>query len=600
MSRLYTAGNSRAGKPGLSCMNYPVTAALCYTDQGEKIIRRGCAKKEMKFTVEEFLKTENLGKMTLICGESGLRKEIKGATIIEAPDIVKFINGGELLLTGLYAFNSCTIEEFKFYISELEKKNVSGLILKKRKLVEGVESKIVLLREYAENFGIPLIEVSFEVSFQTIMSLVMERLFNEEVTKLKYYKTTHDNFMALSLSNNFKKNPVGDILDMLNKLIRNPIALYNQDMSCYAATGGEEYEFELSPKAAEFDPGIFSNYEYTRQEGEYPCYVVRMNLNVGIQMFLVITEKYDKFNMMDCIAVENAIVALQYEFSRKFAVSKLEKKYQHDLLNNILNGKVTSADELKKNASLLGMYPNGHYRVIVFGVTYEGSTQKKMNEKLQQINWLEDVVRQRLTDVKVHTDMDKVVAIKTANPNRTQAEYRKDLKEMWSKVQAGMTQHNKKLVVKAGAGKIVEGIMQLEGSYKEAADAFSFIDIAADISYEGNAYIMMFSDLGIFKLLCQVDDPALLMEYVPESLQKLFNYKKPQQEDLIITLKTYLNYNQNLSKTAQDLFVHYKTAAYRIGKIAKITGIDFDNANERLAVRIGLVVYRMIENYNKK
>ncbi|WP_277409259.1 PucR family transcriptional regulator [Lacrimispora xylanisolvens] len=163
-----------------------------------------------------------------------------------------------------------------------------------------------------------------------------------------------------------------------------------------------------------------------------------------------------------------------------------------------------------------------------------------------------------------------------------------------------MTQHNKKLVVKAGAGKIVEGIMQLEGSYKEAADAFSFIDIAADISYEGNAYIMMFSDLGIFKLLCQVDDPALLMEYVPESLQKLFNYKKPQQEDLIITLKTYLNYNQNLSKTAQDLYVHYKTAAYRIGKIAKITGIDFDNANERLAVRIGLVVYRMIENFNKK
>ena len=126
--------------------------------------------------------------------------------------------------------------------------------------------------------------------------------------------------------------------------------------------------------------------------------------------------------------MENAIVALQYEFSRIFAVSKLEKKYQHDLLNNILNGKVTSADELKKNASLLGMNPGGHYRVIVFGVTYEGRTQKKMNEKLQQINWLEDVVRQRLMDVKVHTDMDKVVAIKTANPNRTQAEYRKRFK----------------------------------------------------------------------------------------------------------------------------------------------------------------------------
>ncbi|WP_077613440.1 PucR family transcriptional regulator [Clostridium sp. Marseille-P2415] len=553
----------------------------------------------MKFTVEEFLRMEELGKMTLICGENGLKKEIKGATIIEAPDIVKFINGGELLLTGLYAFRSCTIEEFKNYISELQRKEVSGLILKRRRLVEDVESKIVLLKEYAEKCNVPLIEVPFEISFQTILSLVMERLFNEEVTKLKYYKTTHDNFMALSLSNSYKKNPVGDILDMLNKLIRNPIALYNQNMSCYASAGDEEIGFELSKNASEYDPGIFSNYKYMEQKGEYTQYIVRISLNVGVQMYLVIIEKEIRFNQMDCIAVENAIVALQYEFSRKFAVSKLEKKYQHDLLNNILNGKVTSADELKKNASLLGMNPNGYYRVIVFGVTYEGSPQKKMNERLRHINWLEEVVKQQLMDVKVLTDMDKVVAIKTVNPNRTQVEYRKELKEMWNKVQTGMSRHNKKFRVKAGVGKIVDGIMQLAVSYQEAADAFSFIDIAADILYEGNSYIMMFSDLGIFKLLCQMDDPAMLLEYVPESLQKLYNYKKPQQEDLVITLKTYLNYNQNLSKTAQDLYVHYKTAAYRIAKISKITGIDFDNANERLAVRIGLVVYKLIENYNK-
>ncbi len=75
--------------------------------------------------------------------------------------------------------------------------------------------------------------------------------------------------------------------------------------------------------------------------------------------------------------------------------------------------------------------------------------------------------------------------------------------------------------------------------------------------------------------------------------------RSPSRDDLIATLKTYLKNNQNLSKTAQELYVHYKTAAYRIEKIAKITGIDFDNANEVLAVRIGLVVYKMIENYNK-
>ena len=110
---------------------------------------------------------------------------------------------------------------------------------------------------------------------------------------------------------------------------------------------------------------------------------------------------------------------------------------------------------------------------------------------------------------------------------------------------------------------------------------------------------MMFSDFGIFKLLCEQDNLQNLIEYIPESLQKLLQYKKPQQEDLITTLKSYLKNNQNLSRTAQELYVHYKTAAYRIEKIARITGMDFDNANEMLAVRIGLIVYKMIENYNK-
>lgn len=216
------------------------------------------------------------------------------------------------------------------------------------------------------------------------------------------------------------------------------------------------------------------------------------------------------------------------------------------------------------------------------------------------VSCLEEAVRRCLPDLKIHRDLDKIVAIKEADPTKTQAECRKEMQEILSRVQAEMKYQNKNLSVRAGVGRIVKGIENLPESYKEADDALSFIDIAGDISGDGDASVMMFSDFGIFKLLCQLDDPQTLMEYIPESLQKLLQYKKPQQEDLIITLKSYLKNNQNLSKTAQELYVHYKTAAYRIEKIARITGMDFDNANEMLAVRIGLVVCKMIENYNKK
>lgn len=561
----------------------------------------------MGFTVEDLLQidSEYVEKMVLTGGREGIRKKIKGVTIIEAPDIVRFIEGGELLLTGLYAFSVCTLEEFKKSLIEIQKKNISGLIVKRGRHVENAEEKIELLKEFSEKYEVPLIEVPFEISFQAIMLLVMERVFNEEVARLKYYKTTHDNFTALSLSENYEENPVGDILDMLSKMIRNPVALFNRNLSCYATTDEDFTTFEMSEDMEKVNPGVFTNYKYMKQQGEKTHYVIQLNLNVGVKMYLVIEEVRSEVSLMDFIAVENAIIALQYVFSRKFAVSELEKRYQNDILNNILNGKPGSMQELKKSMDLLGMDINGYYRVCVFGVEDESMMHKDVNAKLRNaklrnINFLEDAISQQFPEAKAHKDMEKVAVICSVVPDLPQAEYRRELELMLEKVQGVMTAQNKHLRVTAGVGKIVQGIVRVSESYKEANDAYSFVDIAGEVSEDGNSQIMLFSDLGIFRLLCQMENPQMLLEYVPESLQKLYNYKKPQQEDLMITLKTYLDYNQNMSKTAQDLYVHYKTAAYRIEKIAKITGMDFDNANEMLAVRIGLVIYKMIENYRKK
>ena len=552
----------------------------------------------MGFTIKELLETEEIGKMTLVCGQNGTNREIKGVTIIEAPDIVHFINGGELLLTGLYAFKSCSIEEFQDYISELQDKMISGLVIKKGRRVEEAEMKIQLLQEYAEKYNIPLIEVPFEVSFQKILSYVMEHLFNEEVTRLKYFKTTYDNFSALLTTR--REHPIESVLDMLSKLIKNPVALYNKNLSFYASSNGKNLPFELSKDAESYDPGTITNYKYFRQEGECTQYVVQLRLNVGVLMYLVINEVESEFGLMDCIAIENAIVALQYEFSRKFAVTEVEKKYQNDILNNILNGKVASESELKKNVGFLGLDLDGCYRVLVFGVSNEEKKKNLNSKTLSYINALEEAVRQQMPKGKIQRDVDKVVVVQCIDSEKNQSAYRKELEDIRDKVQQSIGKNCKKMNVKLGVGKQVKGIVNLPESYKEATEAFAFIDVAGDISKEGDPCLMMFSDLGIFKFLCQLNDPAMLKEYIPESLQKLYDYKKPQQEDLIETLKIYLDHNQNLSKTAQDLYVHYKTAAYRIEKIGKITGMDFDNANEMLAVRIGLIVYKIIENYEKK
>lgn len=556
--------------------------------------------KDMAIYVKDLLMEEEMNGARLISGEEGLDNEIKGVTIIEAPDIVKWINGGEVLLTGLYAFRSCSMEDFKNYIDELVKKKISALILKRGKPVEGAEDKVEYLIQFSRKHTIPILEMPFEISFRDVMSRLMERLFNEEVTRLKYFKTTHDNFSALVLGSESIGVAIDQILDVLAKLIRNPVAAFNRQLDCIGASEGAERSLEIQKDAQSYEPGVYSNYEYLRQQIENrQQYIVKVKLNLRERLYLVITEEEDSFDVMDAIATESAIWALQFELVRQYSVTELEKKFQNDIMHNILNGKIDSISELQKNTSLLGVPINGSFRVIVFGLKGEDRDKRDFKSKISDTNLLSDAIACQMTNVKIYNDLDRIVVVKEVNKEQTQEEYRQEIREIVDKVQAYVSRQDKELQVKAGVGKVVEGVINLPDSFKEANEAFTFVDIAGEISEDGNSQVTLFSDLGIFKLLCQLDNPELLLEYVPEGLQKLYNYKKPQRDDLLITLKTYLDRNLNLSKTAQDLFVHYKTASYRIEKIAKITGVDFDNANEVLAFRIGLVVYKMIEKYNK-
>ena len=229
------------------------------------------------------------------------------------------------------------------------------------------------------------------------------------------------------------------------------------------------------------------------------------------------------------------------------------------------------------------------YRIIAFNLGY-GSNQVDLNDTVKYTNILNNAIAIEFPNVKIQNDMDRVIVIQEVDPARKQEEYRHELKEIVMKIQKRVASTKKDLKVRAGVGRMVEGIEHIPSSFKEATDSLMFIDILGDENEDSQSKIMIFSDMGIFKLLCQLSDEKEMMEYVPESLQKLYHYKKQQRQDLILTLKTYLEHNQNLTKTARDLYIHYKTAAYRIERISQITGIDFDNPNEVLSVRNWLVV----------
>ena len=64
--------------------------------------------------------------------------------------------------------------------------------------------------------------------------------------------------------------------------------------------------------------------------------------------------------------------------------------------------------------------------------------------------------------------------------------------------------------------------------------------------------------------------------------------KEPDGEELIDTLKVYLESESNSNIAAKKLFIHSNTVRYRIAKIQQICGIDLEDPMERLKIEISL------------
>lgn len=105
-------------------------------------------------------------------------------------------------------------------------------------------------------------------------------------------------------------------------------------------------------------------------------------------------------------------------------------------------------------------------RVIVFGMTNESMARGDFKAKVKDIDVLSDLIRSRISKAKIHNDLDKIVVIQEVDREQTQEEYRKNIKKIAEQVQGDVARYNKYLKIKAGAGRVVDGIINLPGPGK--------------------------------------------------------------------------------------------------------------------------------------
>lgn len=549
----------------------------------------------MAYTVRKLLESEQFPKMKLLCGEKGLDLEVKGIRIIEIEDMERYLTGGEILITNFQVYLSCSDREVEQHFEDLVKSDISGFIVKKRKEYDPTGRRLSLLEKHCKKYEIPLVEISEDSYYWGIIRYVIMQVFDKDTARLKYFKITHDSFNMFILKNNGSSNTASDIIKFLSIMIENPVVLYYGNLNCMVSTNSDNSKLILSDEIQPYKPNIITKFQYMKQmKGSCVQYVVKFAILSEVEIYITITEENRELTELDYMAIENAIINLQYGFLSEFAQDEVKKKYQRDLIHNILNG-LLSSKEMTEAAAQLGMKESDTYRVVDFHTIKKNVQRKYTKEQLHEVGVIEGELMHLLPDALIYRNMDQIVMIQQVDSNQTELEYQKEMEEVEDVIQRSILYRKKDTDFQIGIGKSVEGYQRLKESYHEASQAIKYIEIIRLVTGDKNKSVVHYSNLGFFQIFGEIDDVTELERYIPETLKKLYLYDDEHKGELITTLQMYLRNKQSIRKTADAMFVHYRTISYRLEKIKQISGINFDNANEVLAVSNGLIIYKMLK-----
>ena len=483
-------------------------------------------------------------------------------------------------------------DQFLFHLEELNKKEISGFIIMRNESIPSYLFDILL--EYCEENRIPVLEMLQNQYFWRIVKYILKQVFDEELANYSYFILTHENFSDVLLNESDLNVVIEKLLVLLNKMLDNPVALYSSNYDCYASSEKNPAGFNVAQNVKIYIPDIVTKHQYFIQKREYVEYINKIQLFDGRYFYLVMTEKNNELTGMDFCGMEDAITSLQFAMMRLSAEEELNNKYQKDLEYRLLVGTLSNEEE-DDVANILGLKDTDDLRVVVFRLLSRNNNQRFTSEQLRQTEIVEKEFLRDLPEKYTMSNTNQIIYICKKDEQMSNLQLRLRIEELQKKIQSNLDKRHANAEFIVGIGKKVKGYHALKESFSDSKIALEYIHVIRKVIGDENKSVVECSKLGFFRMFVKIADKEELLSYVPESLQKLYEFDKQKNGELVDTLECFLNNKQSLKQTSNKLFVHYRTVSYRLEKIKEISSMDFDNPEEILAVRNGLIIYRLIE-----
>ena len=181
-------------------------------------------------TVAEALTMPCLEDASVLAGADGLERRVRGVNVLEDANIVRWMRGGELLLTTGYSIRDDE-GALRELVPALAERGLAGLGIKLGLYIEELPEDV---RLEADRLAFPIIGLPSRVMFNDILSEVLGSILNRQAVELERSNAIHTRLTAVALDG----GSFHDLAEAVAELVHRPVAIRDAQGGELAATAG--------------------------------------------------------------------------------------------------------------------------------------------------------------------------------------------------------------------------------------------------------------------------------------------------------------------------------------------------------------------------
>lgn len=531
----------------------------------------------------EVLALPRFSDLQLLSSHSNLTQPLESVEITETPDVADFIPKNVMILTTAMIYKDDQ-EKLKPFIDSLKQAECTALGIKVGRFLDEISPEIVA---YASAVDLPLIKIPSTQPLGGLLHEIVGYLRDSKTEQMSVAFDIQKRFSTLLMQDVDATRFIAEFAKILNA----PIIL----LSPWQQVIAHSNYFYGNQKSAEFFIEQLSKDHFQQLAQEKKIFRLQDERQENIQVagfpirvndyfpyyLLVLSPEQIPYPISE-FAIDQAILVLTFML---FKNQKIAESFEHlktDFLDCLLD---THQEALSKHQNWLELWKNyrlinsDYYQLaIVYGVTKpENETHIRYQQAEGQLifQWLKEQLPEILPDVALFK-------LKNQNKSILIFQSKKNDHLMILQNLAELLQQALPITIRFALGNAYENLEDLPNSYIEASST-----LEASLHAQKPATVQLFHPKGLAGLFEKIGTEDV--EYFcQQQLKELAYPTEPTLQELRKTLKVFLDFNCEITKTANALYLHRNTIKYRMNQCEKLLGTSIQEPETSLLLRVAL------------